>query len=827
MNKLTLFIKTVLASMLFFASVAVMAQAPTDNPLASFYGDQEGYPYWTDFMKWDNVIDMSTYANGDDNFQKFNNACTEAHEAGGGVLYYPAGTYEFDIPDGPNGKGLMLKPGVILRGEKPSSDSVAVTERDPGLLQNHGMSDLPTKFVMKRKDWSSILTNVECENEAAQDSALVPGMWNMIGCTPSDADFVGIAWIEMHYGFISFGCNADHWPDTWATSTSWLGSKAVNGWGDRVPDGTHPMDHFAGTADWGNDSAIFGGNRFIFGVHLKNSMIPNYVINKSGAASFQLEHIGWRFGARIGAEGYNLFIANNCISKPTTYFIYDAYDKNDDVHPQLFNYAGSGGIDVNKGLMTGYGTRGLIDNRNSFYSPNIVIKDNWTYNNVGKSYEFTGKWFVVEGNVAERTFHTLSNPYGLQGTAAYINPSNGEARTSESVDDNMCRAFDFGGWNGWIHNNRYRGTGSGLANDGEGILCQRHNGVNVFGVSMTYNEQGNTGDHGYIFPYKVISVGLFQGWNKQRGAVGMNPENGSLGIHISCIENFYGTSPSTIAGSSLIYEGELPADKILRMSAAETKSQNIDMLTACPTGDLTAPQVTVEWDSAEGAAVIKWDNVENEAAYKVQRSADGGTTWTTITYRPLKADHELLFAYDLTTHDNMGPGDISDFFWTDGKDMSPLEWRDYLMGSKATYTYKVVAINCKDTGGDIYEENDGGTTVADSTIDMPELIDTTTTEEEDTTVNIQEVSSAVVKFVPVNVYPNPATDIANIKYKLSEGETATVSVLDLTGKVIKVVAVNTLNTQVTYDCSKLAKGMYFVKVTTNQGGATMTRMAVR
>ena len=102
-------------------AVTAMAAAPTDNPVAAYYSGDRGYPAWTERIQWSNVIDMKAYAKGQTNFEKFENARDELAAKGGGVLYYPAGTYEFtDGPfDGPAGRGLMLKGGVVIRGEAP------------------------------------------------------------------------------------------------------------------------------------------------------------------------------------------------------------------------------------------------------------------------------------------------------------------------------------------------------------------------------------------------------------------------------------------------------------------------------------------------------------------------------------------------------------------------------------------------------------------------------------------------------------------------------------------------------------------------------------
>ena len=124
----------------------VAASPPTDNPVASYYNDERGYPAWTDRIKWAHVLDMKAYAKGKTNFEKFENARDELAAKGGGVLYYPAGTYDFSNGpfDGPNGRGLMLPSGVVIRGQSPRGTPAATS----------GKLDLPTKFVFgfKRRD---------------------------------------------------------------------------------------------------------------------------------------------------------------------------------------------------------------------------------------------------------------------------------------------------------------------------------------------------------------------------------------------------------------------------------------------------------------------------------------------------------------------------------------------------------------------------------------------------------------------------------------------------------------------------------------------------
>jgi hypothetical protein len=131
---------------MLLACGGVRAAAPADNPVAGYYSGDLGYPAWTDRVKWSNVIDMKAYGKGKTNFEKFENAKAELAAKGGGVLYYPAGVYDFsDGPfDGPSGRGLMLPSGVVIRGQAPEGKPLATS----------GKLELATKFVFgfKKRD---------------------------------------------------------------------------------------------------------------------------------------------------------------------------------------------------------------------------------------------------------------------------------------------------------------------------------------------------------------------------------------------------------------------------------------------------------------------------------------------------------------------------------------------------------------------------------------------------------------------------------------------------------------------------------------------------
>jgi hypothetical protein len=124
------------------------AHQPGDNPVAAYYATGEGYPAWTDAIRWSNVVDMKQYAKGKTGFEKFENARDELAAKGGGVLYYPAGAYNFSAGpfDGPQGRGLMLRSGVVIRGQAPPREKASAM---------HGGLELPTRFVFGFKDRSA------------------------------------------------------------------------------------------------------------------------------------------------------------------------------------------------------------------------------------------------------------------------------------------------------------------------------------------------------------------------------------------------------------------------------------------------------------------------------------------------------------------------------------------------------------------------------------------------------------------------------------------------------------------------------------------------
>ncbi|MDB5312950.1 MAG: hypothetical protein JWO38_7152 [Gemmataceae bacterium] len=304
------------------------AADPTDNPVATFYAGPEGYPAWTDSIHWSNVINMKTYTKGKTDYEKFEKARDEIAEQGG-VLYYPAGTYDFTTI--PAGRGLFLRKGVVIRGEAPAGRPVAAD----------GKLDLPTKFVFAFRE---------------RGGGKVPRDWNVIGLmtekekrqTLREIDQIGIAWVHLVGATVAFGPQMD-WGKTWATANSLASDSVKKAWKPRQPDGTHPFDPLAG----GGKKYEGAGKRWlVFGGVLEDAAaLDDFLDPGYGPDGFHTQ----RYWARIAVYGSRVLVANNLLPRSKKNFRYrqQTQAKTPDKAGSFvqFDYGKTVGIDVNKELL--------------------------------------------------------------------------------------------------------------------------------------------------------------------------------------------------------------------------------------------------------------------------------------------------------------------------------------------------------------------------------------------------------------------------------------------------------------------------------------------
>lgn len=790
-----------LAMGILLISMPVNAQlcstCPKDNPMATFYADSGDYAYWTDEVMWNIVIDMSAYSNGADNFARFENARDELYNTyTGGVLYYPAGTYRFTTIDSANGRGLMLKKGVVIRGETPSSDKSAITTLDIENMSftDHGLNSLPTKFYFKR-------TNI-VGSTTLPDS--IPTMWNMIGAIPGSGEahlgevsHIGIAWVELNYAYVFFGNGNATWAATYATGKYYGGTRARNGWENRVPNGSHPWDNFAGLTTWGGDTALLGSKRFVFGCRLNNSTVPNYAIKMASDVNqptWVMDDGGFKWFARIGVYGKHIFVANNVIAKPTHSFIFQQ-----DCKPGgnvtgtnknfRFDYADCIGIDINKSSMSGFWNRCLKNDSSGFYAEDVIMQDNWIYNHGNKGCEIAGKWTVAKNNVNNRQTLYTADVYGIADPDAVMD-SDGRCYAGVNSADFQARAFDIGGWNVWVHNNRYTGTGS-MGNDGEGILIQRHNGVEALSFAYTYNEQGSTGENGYLAPYDVHVIGLLHGWNRQRGAIGV------LNTYANWLEDI--ACPKEI-------NTDLTNSPIFPSGDGATNAQ--DFLTTCDSSKVTVNDTVVNlsvvFDAVNYRTIISYtDNSSQEIGFRIEkRKANTSDPWIVVAYRPRQQTNTISDYSTISTTSNYGPSPTSQC-WPSNKtinDMNLPMWIDYKANPGESYEYRVATIDCDD-------DDTAATSVK--------------------IINNVKAATQAKAALSLKVIPNPVTNSAIIEYSLKNGQTANVDILDISGKVIANLASGTSANTVVLPQGLLKSGIYLVRVMASNGAGVIDKIIVQ
>ncbi len=560
------------------------------NPIAQYYSGENGYPTWTDRIQWSNRINMAEYSNGDNDFEKFENARDELYAQGGGVLYYPGGVYDFtDAPvEDPNGRGLMLKKGVVILGDVPDGDADA----------KDGTLELKTKFNFKFIE---------------KGGGQVPAPWNIIGLLPDgeelqDVDNVGIAWVQVEGATVFWGYQMEM-GDTYGTADAWLTSKIKSAWESRIPDGTYPMDAFCGQKEkYKSEYQGAGSGRFVFGCQFDNAIVLNDVYDRGfGAEGFS----EYKYGGRIAVYGSHVFIANNIISKSTKSFLYNQLTSEGE-KTIIFDYGFATGIDVNKNNVNVVGNR--LSDVSGYFEPGVVVIDNWIYNHGFKTMDGSGNWVTIRNNFAARDkLGPGEETYGL-GTEWTLTGDGYKTHADiGSSDAFQTRGYDLAGKNMWIDGNYYEKVGTKYpSNDGEGILAQRHGGTDIISWAITNNTGKPDGYRpGYIGGYDVHNYGCMIAWNTTGGSVGHIKAESNDVVDASFVDNIASDVKTDCGGTC-------------------------DYITECPTGDLTPPadlNVTVDKDNY--CIAITWtDAGDEEIGYRVERRVEDSDTWTTIAYRP-------------------------------------------------------------------------------------------------------------------------------------------------------------------------------------------------
>lgn len=723
-----------LVSLCLLGACLPLAGQPTNNPVAQQYGPG-AYPAWIDDLAWTNVLNVATDARlsqtavagdpeaGDRNFAAFEEARDLLYAEGGGVLYYPAGTYHFNLPDagygpgiGPLSRGLMLKEGILIRGAVPvTTEVMSAVVRNPEekLDTDHHLVPV-TIFHFPFQTRGTVPENATGVNGepagTAHAAGEVPTDWNFIGMTAganetrvSDVDNVGVVNLTLVGGTIVFGFDSE-----WAThmgasgakwegnffKTDWPAGSAAGGedWINRVPNGEHYMDLINGRSGWSKE-VVSGSGRLVMNVKIIDGAPWNDMINldrvDAARTVMPVESFAqYRFAGRILAYGSHVFIANNVLARPTRNFVHlQKQDTGDRV--VLFDYANHLGIDINKSLLggnQGHPSVHVIDGE-GYFASDIVVRDNWVFNRGNKGYEISGRHVVIRGNHNERyvaanyfPYSYITNPEAYPETvegadidAGGISFDGFRWQVSETPSDYLSRGIDLGGMDLWVEDCTVINTGS-RGNDGEAILGQRHNNIEVYSWAVTNSKFGPytiddspstslLANDGYIGPYDMHVMGLFLTGNSGPGSIGiLKPASN----YIFDATWFANDGPQATPASEHSDDWVAPG---------KTEEPH--------TGPVAAPELSAE--AVSGGVALSWvDTSDNELGFRVERRANG-RGWETIAYRPRASLNGGVANPDLPIASTVGQFTVGDVVQT--------QWTDYLTGGLWEAEYRVVAIN--------------------------------------------------------------------------------------------------------------------------------------
>jgi hypothetical protein len=498
--------------------------------------------------------------------------------------------------------------------------------------------------------------------------------------------------------------------------------------------------------------------------------------NKSGVANFKCDPESYRFAGKLTLEGKHIFIANNVISKPTACFRMDVtcgpngHRPSGTVFSGLYDYGYGVGIDVNKGLGSAFKNRAFMNNTipSIYFSEDVIIQDNVIYNHGNKSIEAAGKYLIIRGNVIPRDFlgHT-DDVYGIGATGTGFNASNGKCLTQESADDMMSRTMDLGGWMTWVDDNYAKFTGTSFANDGEGILYQRHNGIENYGVAVTNNHLVD----GYLAPYDVHAVGLLHAYNEQSGSIGVIKQDANWIEDVTC--------PGSL--------NTPPVNPSIAGTATGVKDYLMDCNSTVSIIDSTL-DLEIYWDGVMDGVKIKYtDNSTNEIGFRIEKRLLGETgNWTMVAIRP-RQETATTTTMDQISRSFGYPTPLSLSFPSTMliNDLNPAEWYDFKADPNAVYEYRITAIDCANNN---------------NASNSPMVS------------NKSSIAKALDVF---SIFPNPSTSFIDVNSKGGFG-IKYAELISLNGKSVRSKIGNS-NPKMRFSTEGIEAGVYVLKLTSVNG----------
>jgi hypothetical protein len=306
---------------------------PKDNAIASFYGES-AYP-WTREIRWNCVYNINDFsgAAGD----RFDQAQNAAVKNGGGVIYFPAGTYNFT-------EDIRLEDGIVIRGEDPP-----ITDAKSDLYSP------PSKLTFPK--YEPQLSGSGTPNDTA--------FKKILPASETGNKTIGIVNLDINRGAIALKSDID---ETRAENVIIFGDRSNN---VAAPDPNIPDLSFQ--EPWQRYSYRFATN---IGVTARqNILVANNRINDNITDNYE-------------QPGYKLLSRDK--KSILTY---------EDGKKAVFHYGNHYGIVVNRGSKDG-GFKGAAtpDTEPGLFRKGIVIRDNWVYHTMRVAIHAAGEGLIIQNN---------------------------------------------------------------------------------------------------------------------------------------------------------------------------------------------------------------------------------------------------------------------------------------------------------------------------------------------------------------------------------------------------------------------------------------------
>jgi hypothetical protein len=423
---------------------------PTDNPYRTFY-PQAPQDHWTDSIRWNQVWNIQDFQDTT-MVARYNKARDFVAQQGGGVLFFPAGTYTFE-------NSIQFASGVVIRGETPIQT-----------LAKDSLFAPPTRFVFPAYIPSD--TGLGTPNSTAFKS---------ISSLPNTSNS-GMVYVDVNRASVSLRSQTFITVQTsrGSTSRSVETNRNLILFGIRSNNVASPYNTVPSTRQykWQRFSSPFASNISIYA--WKNGCIANCRIN-----DFERNGVHPIPNLSFPQPGY---LAERVVSGQT---LMDTMQG----HQAMFNYTDHHGISVNRKATISNATP---EEEPGNFCPGLEVRDNWIYKTMRVGIICSGLGIVLDNNEIH------DNP----GKQTWLHPQ-GIRIASNNAATYENRGIDFGGWDVRITRNdihvfRHKiYEGPYYSVDGEGILTQECcGGTAINGAYIAHNKTHDT----YIGLWKVRNV---------------------------------------------------------------------------------------------------------------------------------------------------------------------------------------------------------------------------------------------------------------------------------------------------------------------------------